>query len=639
MPSGILLIDKPLGMRSATCVGRLRALLGKGTRVGHAGTLDSTASGLLVLLVGAATRASDYVMMLPKLYRARVRLGTATDTCDYSGRVLYQGDASRVSDGDVDRVLLSFLGWRMQRPPEISALKLGGRPSHRLARAGLDVPLQPRAVFVRSIRRTSALEAGCFDVEVLCGKGTYVRSIARDIGDRLGCGACIESLRRLSTGGFHVDAALSPDRAEVLLREGRLKLQPLSTVSRLFHRVELSGAAEAALLHGLPVPLAEAGRYVPGPVPPDQAFCAEGRGLLSFVDRRDEGDGTMLRPRANVLLQDGAEHPGAARGPILAIGAFDGFHRGHARLLERARALAALLNEDWGAVTFEPHPGVFLGKLDATLFTLRERELVRRVLRVPRLLVLNFDEEVRDLSPDAFWRRLRKTFPVGGVVVGRNFRFGRGQEGTAEALLSLCRDDGLPAEAVELLTCGGLRLSSTEVRRAVMEGDAALAEKVLGFPWFFWGTVVHGDRRGHELGFPTANVDLSKALTRPGAGVYAALIPIDGRWHCGALSVGENPTFGDVPEMRAEVFVLDFEGDLYGRELPVFLIRRLRPMVRFPDAQALAAQIAQDVDRCREAGREELAGHASLYAAFAESLTAMEAEDAFEPRTWRLVQC
>ena len=122
----------------------------------------------------------------------------------------------------------------MQRPPEISALKLGERPSHRLARAGLDVPLQPRAVFVRSIRRTSALEARCFDMEVLCGKGTYVRSIARDIGDRLGCGACIESLRRLSTGGFHVDAALSPDRTEALLRKGHLKLQPLSTVSRLF---------------------------------------------------------------------------------------------------------------------------------------------------------------------------------------------------------------------------------------------------------------------------------------------------------------------------------------------------------------------------------------------------------------------
>lgn len=607
--------------------------------MGHAGTLDSTASGLLVLLVGAATRASDYVMMLPKLYRARVRLGEATDTCDHSGRVLHRGDASRVSAGDVDRVLLSFLGWRMQRPPEISALKLGGRPSHRLARAGLDVALRPRPVFVRSIRRTSALEEGCFDMEVLCGKGTYVRSIARDIGERLGCGACIESLRRLSTGGFHVDAALSPDRAEVLLREGRLKLQPLSAVSRLFHRVELSGAAEAALLHGLPVPLVGAGRYVPGPVPPDQAFCAEGRGLLSFVDRRDEGNGTVLRPRANVLLQDGAERPAVARGPIFAIGAFDGFHRGHARLLERARDLAALLDEDWGAVTFEPHPGVFLGKLDATLFTLRERELIRRVLRVPRLLVLNFDEEVRDLSPSDFWRRLRGTFPVGGVVVGRNFRFGRGQEGTAEALISLCRDDGLPAEAVELLTCGGLRLSSTEVRRAVMEGDAALAAKVLGFPWFFWGAVVHGDWRGHELGFPTANVDLSKALTRPGEGVYAALVPIGGRWHCGALSVGGNPTFGDVRETRAEVFLLDFEGDLYGRDLPVFLIRRLRPMTRFPDAQALAAQIARDVERCREAGREELAGRAPLYAAFAESLASMEAEDAFEPRTWRLAKC
>ena len=151
--------------------------------------------------------------------------------------------------------------------------------------------------------------------------------------------------------------------------------------------------------------------------------------------------------------------------------------------------------------------------------------------------------------------------------------------------------------------------------------------------------MVHDDRRGHELGFPTANVDLSKALTRSREGVYAALVPIGGRWHCGALSVGGNPTFRDVRETRAEVFLLDFEGDFYGRDLPVFLIRRLRSMTRFLDAQALAAQIAQDVERCREAGREELAGHASLYAAFAESLAAMEAEGAFEPRTWRLDQC
>ncbi|MDR1049020.1 MAG: tRNA pseudouridine(55) synthase TruB, partial [Synergistaceae bacterium] len=140
-PAGLLLIDKPVGARSADCVAGVKRLLKRlcpaGTpRVGHAGTLDSTASGLLVVLVGPATRCSDYVMLLPKVYEAVVRLGFSTDTCDASGRPVFRGDAAKVDEAAFDRALCSFLGTRMQIPPGISALKVNGRASHRTVRAG-----------------------------------------------------------------------------------------------------------------------------------------------------------------------------------------------------------------------------------------------------------------------------------------------------------------------------------------------------------------------------------------------------------------------------------------------------------------------------------------------------------------------
>ena len=330
-------------------------------------------------------------------------------------------------------------------------------------------------------------------------------------------------------------------------------------------------------------------------------------------------------------------------GITLTIGAFDGFHRGHARLLEETRELAA--GGAWGVVTFHPHPGVLLGSLSATLFTLRERDLIRRLLGVPALLTLRFDEEVRDLSPGDFWRRLKRTFErgglgVGGLVMGGDFRFGRGAEGTAADLAALCRDDGLPAKIVDLLEHGGVRYSSTEARRDILSGDVRRAAEVLGYPWFLWSRVVRGNRRGRTMGFPTANLDLSGTdggRTLPAPGVYAVALTIDGRWHAGALSVGDNPTFGDVHETRAEVFVLDFSGDLYGADLPVLLLDRLRPMTCFPDAGALAAQIERDVSHCREVFLAETGARPELFAAFASRVREMEAAP-FAPHVWRLAE-
>lgn len=297
MPNGLLLIDKPEGFRSADCVARVRSAFGKQVRIGHAGTLDSTASGLLILLLGTATRLSDHVMRLPKRYRALVRLGTATDTCDYSGRTVFRGDHRNIDETAFDRALTAFLGWRMQRPPEISALKRNGIASHKLARAGQSVNLEPRPVFIQSIGRVSRLRDGEAEIEVLCGKGTYIRSLVRDLGQRLGCGAHVGALRRLSVGAFRVEDGQSPEP-----ELADMTLRPAREVGESFHRIVLEDEAERRILQGLSTPLAGAGRWFSGMVGTEQGLCAEGRETLSFVERL-ECDGTIfLRPRANIWL-------------------------------------------------------------------------------------------------------------------------------------------------------------------------------------------------------------------------------------------------------------------------------------------------------------------------------------------------
>ena len=334
---------------------------------------------------------------------------------------------------------------------------------------------------------------------------------------------------------------------------------------------------------------------------------------------------------------------------IVTIGAFDGFHQGHAGLLARARELDGAHGAEWGAVTFHPHPGILMGALKGTLFTSCERELLRRVLGVPHLFILRFDQALKQLSPEDFWERLKTVFrangfEIGGVVMGRDFRFGLGQAGTAETLEALCREEGLAASIVDLLSRGGRRYSSTEVRAAVAAGEVRPAREALGYPWFLWSRVGHGDRRGRTLGFPTANLELPGGKLLPALGVYAAAValpaPFPGggggktAWRPGALSIGDNPTFKDDHRIRAEVFVLDFEGDLYGANLPVLLLDRLRSVRPFPDAPALARQIKRDAAQCRDVYEAYQKERATVLASFA---SALEDMPPFTPDIWRLV--
>lgn len=215
---GLLIIDKPPGWTSHDVVGRLRRLTGI-RRIGHAGTLDPMATGVLPLAVGRATRVLEYLSDADKRYRATIELGTTTDTYDADGAVVERRAVTGMTDDSVRRALAGFVGEIEQRPPAYSAIKQGGVPLHRLARAGKDVKAPMRRVTIASIS-VDSIDLPRLTIDVTCSKGTYIRSLAHDLGERMGCGAYLAALRRTATGGFTIDQALTIEQVEASLADG-----------------------------------------------------------------------------------------------------------------------------------------------------------------------------------------------------------------------------------------------------------------------------------------------------------------------------------------------------------------------------------------------------------------------------------
>lgn len=217
--NGIILIDKPQDWTSHDVVAKLRGILHE-RRIGHSGTLDPLATGLLVVFVGRATRAVEFAEADSKEYIAGLRLGLSTDTQDISGNVI--AECSDLPDeGAVRRAVNSFIGDIEQIPPMYSAIKIGGKKLYELARKGQSVERAPRKIAVSSIEIIGR-EGGDYILKIACSKGTYIRTLCNDIGASLGCGACMSSLRRVRAGAFSVESAHSIDEVENAANEGQL---------------------------------------------------------------------------------------------------------------------------------------------------------------------------------------------------------------------------------------------------------------------------------------------------------------------------------------------------------------------------------------------------------------------------------
>ncbi len=252
-PCGLIVLDKPRGWTSFQAVARAGRALGT-RKAGHAGTLDPLATGVLVVAVGPATRLVEFVQRQPKTYLATILLGARSDTLDADGQVEPMADPPVPDRPAVIAALADQVGTLLQAPPAYSALKIDGRRSYDLARAGVAVAPAPRPVEVYAIDPI-AYQWPRLEIEVTCGSGTYIRSIARDVGDALGCGGLIEALRRTRIGPFALDHAIDPETDDPADWASRL-LPALDAVADL-PRIDLDETQAAAVLQGKPVPLTE----------------------------------------------------------------------------------------------------------------------------------------------------------------------------------------------------------------------------------------------------------------------------------------------------------------------------------------------------------------------------------------------
>ena len=305
-----------------------------------------------------------------------------------------------------------------------------------------------------------------------------------------------------------------------------------------------------------------------------------------------------------------SEVPAAPAGRALALGTFDGVHRGHRRVIgsavERARERGLVA----AVATFDPHPlQVLRPDEPPALLTCTDQKIALIAdLDVDELIAIPFTIELSRQSAEDFCDEvLAGRLGARSVSVGSNFRFGRGAAGDAVLLGSRPQFD---ADVVELVQDGGESISSSRIRGLLTDGDVASAAKLLGAPFTVSGLVVKGDGRGRELEMPTANVEPAAGVIMPRSGIYAALAAADGERHPAAVSIGVRPTFGSGGDLRLEAHLIGFDGDLYGRTLQLSFLERLRDEVRFDSPQELVEQMKKDVDQARTAAKKYPAGFA-----------------------------
>jgi riboflavin kinase/FMN adenylyltransferase len=288
----------------------------------------------------------------------------------------------------------------------------------------------------------------------------------------------------------------------------------------------------------------------------------------------------------------------------VTVGTFDGVHLGHRTLISATRAAADADGLAAAVVTWDRHPSATLRpERTPPLLTSLERRLeLLDEAGVEVAAVLAFDDELSRWPPERFARAvLAEGLGARHLRVGEGWRFGHRAAGDADLLARLGHELGFSVATVPLLLRGEGRVSSRRIRAAVGEGGMELAAALLGRPHELEGVVVRGERRGRELGYPTANLAVDLALARPPRGVYAGRVTLAGRSLPAAINVGVNPQFGGAHHdpTRYEVHIVDFDGDLYGRLLRVGITRRLRDETRFESVEAMLEQIARDVEAAR----------------------------------------
>ncbi len=300
-----------------------------------------------------------------------------------------------------------------------------------------------------------------------------------------------------------------------------------------------------------------------------------------------------------MILSQPFRMPAELAQPVVSIGNFDGVHLGHKALLAAAVAMANA-RHPVVLLTFDPHPRQYFRPAEPlfALTTLEQKTRIAMANGAAGIVAATFDADMAALSAQAFIDEvLLQRLGVSGVVIGPDFHFGKGRAGTPALLKAQGTAAGFAVDVLPQVAAGHAPVSSSAIRAALTAGDVTTANRMLGHEWSFEGAVIHGDKRGRELGYPTANILLAPGIALP-HGIYAVRATVDGVVHAAVASFGRRPTFdGGAP--RFEVHLFDFAGDLYGKLMDVSLVAYIRPELKFDTVEALIAQMDADSRKAR----------------------------------------
>lgn len=282
---------------------------------------------------------------------------------------------------------------------------------------------------------------------------------------------------------------------------------------------------------------------------------------------------------------------------VLAMGFFDCVHKGHAEIISRAASLAKKLGAECAVFTFSNDPCAYLGK-KPQLYSFNERVTVFSDLGVDVTVFAEFKGGFVRLSPEEFLNALTNGFNVVGIVAGEDYTFGVKGRGNSALLRSYFANSRTKVEILPFIMSQEGKISSTYIKNAIEKGDIAFANRCLTEPYFMLGTVVHAHKRGSAFGFPTANMMPAQDKLRLSDGVYITAMTVNGKTYFGGTNVGTKPTFGD-GAYSVETYLLDFNGDLYGKRVKLAFYEKIRDIVKFDSAEGLAAQLTEDTAKIR----------------------------------------
>ena len=601
---GLLIINKERGFTSFDVIAKLRTILGQ-KRIGHLGTLDPEAEGVLPVVLGKATRLAELLSGGEKVYRTTLLLGVSTDTQDTTGRLL-QYNAPAVDEAFIRRTVLSFEGEQDQLPPMVSAKKVDGKKLVDLARKGIEVERKPARITVYSIEILN-VSLPRITLRVRCSKGTYIRTLCHDIGEKLGCGAAMESLVREGSAGCRLEDAMLLDELDALYLSGRLpeRVISLEEILARFPAFVCRPEADRPAENGNRLS-PDQGRTADGAAGDLRTVYTSSGRLIGLFAADSRG---RLTPRV-MLNQAEEEEKRLKRGSVISLGKFDGLHIGHQAIIRKMLELgeAEKLRPILFSFTTAPE-ALTRGRAEKLLFTPAEKRRTALELGVRGIREVRFTEDIRNMRAIDFLKNvLIGILGMRQIVVGPDCCFGYQREGNVEFLKAYADELGYGVTVVEKVRLDGEIVSSTRIKSLLADGKLQEAQACLGRPFFYSGRVAYGARLGRSLGFPTLNLPVPAGKFLPPFGVYASRTAVDGAVCDGMSNLGIKPTVsaegGRQPGLETHLF--GEAEELYGKEIRTELLSFLREEKRFSSPEELREQLKRDEEAVRAYFREEI---------------------------------